>query len=107
MIIIQLDSEQLFSLIEKAVSKAINENPVSSGTEKEDLMTLGQCAQFLNLSPKTIYGLTHARKIPFMKRGKRCYFSRKDLVQYLEEGRKQTASEMQSEVSSNLKKKHR
>lgn len=53
-----------------------------------DLLTVEQAAELLHLSIQTIYGLLHRRELPSLKRGKRVYFKKEDLLQYLEDGRR-------------------
>ena len=48
-------------------------------------LTLKEAALFLNLSPKTLYGYTSRKAIPFIKRGK-LYFYLPDLEAWLKEG---------------------
>lgn len=43
-----------------------------------------------------IYAKVSEREIPFMKISKRLYFSKKDLLGYIEGGRKRTRSELQN-----------
>jgi len=52
----------------------------------DELLTVQQAAQFLSLSVPTIYGLIHRKAIPCMKRSKRVYFSKDELIKYLKEG---------------------
>ena len=76
--------------------------------EADELLTVQQTAQFLSLSVATIYGLIHKGELPTMKRSKRCYFSKVDLINYLKEGRKKTSAESAAEADeflSNRKKK--
>jgi excisionase family DNA binding protein len=67
-------------------------------TEVEELLTVQQAADFLSLSVQTIYGAIHRKQLPFMKRAKRCYFLKKDLIDYLKAGRKKTSAEIESEA---------
>jgi len=48
-------------------------------TEAEQLLTVEQCAEYLNLSKPTIYALISKGELPVMKRSKRCYFSKVEL----------------------------
>ena len=73
--------------------------------EVDKLLTVEECAKFLNLSKQTIYGLTSKGELPMMKRGKRCYFSKLELIDYIKGGRNQTNTEMEEEVTSFLSKK--
>jgi len=52
------------------------------------LLTVDQAASLLHLSVATIYGLIHKREISSLKRGRRVYFKKEDLLQYLEDGRR-------------------
>lgn len=53
----------------------------------DDLLIIQQAAEFLHISRHTVYGLASRRKIPHMKKGKRLYFSKKDLTEWIAEGR--------------------
>lgn len=52
--------------------------------DPEKLMTIQQAAEFLSLTVPTLYTkISREKGFPFMKRGKRVYFLRKDLLKYL------------------------
>lgn len=109
MIILQLDSEQLQIIIENAVRKVISEQTKreSNPLEGKDLLTITEAAEMLSLAKLTIYGLVCHSKIPCMKRGKKLYFSRKELTEWLIQGKKKTISEIQKEADNYLNKKKR
>ena len=68
----------------------------------EELLTVQQAAEFLNLAVPTVYSKVHRRELPVMKRGKRLYFSRTELLDYLKAGRKQTIAEIEQEADTYL-----
>lgn len=68
----------------------------------EELMTVQDTAKFLRLSVPTIYNLIHKGELPMMKRAKRCYFTREDLLNYLKEGKRKSNAEIQHEARTNL-----
>lgn len=70
--------------------------------EPEKLLTVQDAAKFLTLSVPTIYGLISRREIPVMKRSKRCYFLRADLLAHIKATRVKTVSEIQAETDSFL-----
>jgi excisionase family DNA binding protein len=78
-----------------------------NGADKpeEQFFTIHEAAQFLNLSVPTIYGYVSRSAIPVSKRGKRLYFSKLELIQWVKDGRKKTASEIESEAASYVKSK--
>jgi excisionase family DNA binding protein len=70
-----------------------------------DLLTVKQTADFLDLSVKTIYNLISRQELPVTKRGKRCYFFRQDLIDFLKSGRRYTLSEIANGGISAIQKK--
>ena len=75
--------------------------------ETESLLTTSQAAEFLNLSVASVYGYVQRKEIPVCKRQgtKRLYFSKKQLTEWILEGRKKTISEIENEAHLYLKKK--
>ncbi len=77
--------------------------PVLNQTKKEvkdedELLTIEQVADFLKLKVSTIYGYTQRAEIPFFKRGKRLYFSKLSLYEWIKNGRKKTLKEISIEA---------
>jgi excisionase family DNA binding protein len=73
--------------------------------ETDELLTVQDTAKFLSLSVPTVYSLISKGELPVMKRSKRCYFSKVELINYLKQGRKKTLAETASEAETYLKKK--
>ncbi|MBS1684467.1 MAG: helix-turn-helix domain-containing protein [Bacteroidetes bacterium] len=88
----------LLSITEIAPQKTLE-------AENEELLTVQQAAAFLSLSVPTIYGLISRRELPVMKRAKRCYFLRSDLIAYLKEGKQKTNAEIRAAADQHLKSK--
>jgi len=78
--------------------------PGVTGTE-EDILSIQQAADFLKLTVPTLYTLNSKGEIPSCKRGKRLYFSKADLVNWVKVGRRKTVSEIDAEAGSYLIKK--
>lgn len=58
------------------------------------------------LAKPTIYGLVSERRIPHSKRGKKLYFSRKELKEWVKEGKRKTQDEIAEEaVNFEVKRK--
>ncbi len=101
MIILQLDSEQLSTLIQSSVRDVLKETSpqtVSQTDNSEQLLTIQEAADFLNLTVPTIYGKVSKGELPVMKRSKRLYFSKIELLEYIKHGRKQTNAEIELEA---------
>jgi excisionase family DNA binding protein len=111
-IIISISKEALSDLIQGAVRSALTEfrKSVSQADDpKDDLLPAEEAAAFLDIKLSTLYYKTHHREIPFMKRGKKIYCSRKELLEWMGQGRQYTRSESRSmaeERLAQLRKKH-
>ena len=70
--------------------------------QPEQLLTVQEAAQFLNLTVPTIYSKVSKGELPVMKRSKRLYFSSTELMEYLKEGRKKSNAEIEQEVKAYL-----
>ncbi|WP_017732238.1 helix-turn-helix domain-containing protein [Nafulsella turpanensis] len=68
----------------------------------EQLLTVQEAAEFLNLTVPTIYSKVSKGELPVMKRSKRLYFSRTELLDYLKEGRKKSNAEIESDAEAYL-----
>ncbi len=60
-----------------------------------ELITVKQLAQFLNISPKTIYNLVSLKKIPYVKAGGALRFNWSEINSWLK-----PAKASQSDISS-------
>jgi excisionase family DNA binding protein len=88
MVIIQLDSEQLKSLIQTEFRKVLTDHSPADqrpGPDEEKPLNVGQAAEYLGISEQTVY--QNIKKIPHKKRFGRLYFFRSELLQYLESGK--------------------
>jgi len=97
---------ELETLIQNSVRKALDESQSKKRDNQPDadeLLTVQACAKFLNLSVPTIYGKISRNELPFMKKSKRVYFLKTDLIKFLKTGRVQTVSEIEAEASQYLK----
>lgn len=68
----------------------------------EQLLTIQEAAEFLNLSVPTIYSKVSKGELPVMKRSKRLYFSSIELMEYLKKGRKKSNVEIEAEAEAYL-----
>jgi len=69
------------------IERLLNEKSSEASKDNSDkLLTVDQAAEYLNLSVQTIYIKKRKGELPFMKQGKRLYFSSKDLMDFLKEG---------------------
>jgi excisionase family DNA binding protein len=90
---------QLYSKLER-IEKLLNQLPVSVIPKEDQLLTVKEAAALLHLSVPTIYGKVHAREIPFSKPGKRLFFSKAELTEWVKSGRYKTGSELEAEADA-------
>lgn len=100
-----------FEQLPKAVSQ-LNEKLDSLKTlllkkqepqEKPDeLLTIKQAAKFLTLSVATLYSKVSKNEIPYMKKSKRLYFSRTELLDYLKNGKHKSNAEIEAAAQDYL-----
>ncbi len=88
------------SLLLDIKHKPVRQTP---NAESEDqLLNVQETAKFLDLTVPTIYSKASRGELPFMKRSKRIYFSKKDLMDYLREGRRKTSDELSRAAEEHL-----
>ena len=71
--------------------------------ESDQLLTINEAAEFLHLTADTLYGKVHSKEIPYSKPGKRIYFSKTEIIQWVKQGRKKTIKEIADESNTYLK----
>lgn len=70
----------------------------------DELLMIEDAAKFLNLAVPTIYGKVSNNSIPYNKQGKRLYFLKSELIEYIKQGRNKTNLEIEKEAESYLSK---
>lgn len=81
-----------------AIEKRLEKN-ADTGRKKE-LMTIAGAAKFLKLSVATLYSKVCRREVPVNKQGKRLYFYRSELSQWIRSGRRKTNEELASAIKN-------
>ena len=72
-------------------------------TEPQELLfTIQEAADFLRLSVPTMYSKVSKGELPSMKRGKRLYFSRSELMSYIKQGRRSSNEELDEQAQTYL-----
>jgi len=91
----------------ESILQEIRQSPkdIAKQAETDELLTVQDAAKFLSLSVPTVYGLISKGEIPVMKRSKRCYFSKLELMAYLKQGRKKSNAEIEAEAAKHLTRK--
>ena len=105
--ITQITPPELETLIENSIKKVLSLQPQTQQAEVDELLTVQDTAKFLSLSVPTIYALISKGQLPVMKRSKRCYFSKVELINYLKDGKRKTVTELETEADAYLSNRKR
>ena len=105
--ITQITPPELESLIEGSLRKILALQPTKEHKEEDQLMTIKEAGEFLNLSVPTIYSYVQNSKIPVSKGAKRLYFSKRELLDWIKQGRRKTQDEIEAEAKEYLSTKKR
>ncbi|MGY3212486.1 helix-turn-helix domain-containing protein [Mucilaginibacter sp. HD30] len=66
--------------------------------KEDDLLDADGAAGFLKISKAALYTKVSRKEIRFYKPGKRLYFNRKDLQEWINAGKRKTAQEFRTEA---------
>lgn len=73
--------------------------------EIEKPIDIREASEFTGLAVTTLYGKSQRGEIPSCKQGKRVYFWKRSLADWIKEGQKQTLAESDQRAESYLKSK--
>ncbi|SHN14020.1 helix-turn-helix domain-containing protein [Flavobacterium xinjiangense] len=88
---------KLFVKLDK-IEKLLKARKIIDADKNEELLTIEGAAELLKLSVATIYTKVCKNEIPVNKQGKRLYFYRAELLDWIKSGRIKTNAEIQHEV---------
>ncbi len=82
-------------------------NDKTESKSKDEILNISQAAAFLNLAVPTIYGRVSKQQIPVYKQGKRLYFYKSELEEWIKSGKKKTMEELLHEAENNIERRKR
>ena len=105
-VLISLPIEDLKTVIIDCVNSCLRNNKQESKAptdQPEQLLTIQEAATLLHLTVPTIYSKHSKGELPGVcKRGKRLYFSKQSLIEWVKEGRKKSNAEIEQEAEAYL-----
>ena len=96
---------QLYKKIENVERLILQNAENKTADTAEKFLTIKEAAELLHLAVPTLYSKVSRRELPCFKRGKRLYFSRQSLIQFLKEGKIKTKDEITASAGAFIKKK--
>lgn len=73
--------DQIEILFERCFNRAMES--IEKKSAEDEILSIDEAAEFLGLERPTLYTKVSKRQIPFMKQGKRLYFSKSELTSWL------------------------
>jgi excisionase family DNA binding protein len=95
--LVLMTPDELENLIHNTVRKAMSEQSPQLSSHDDKPLNIEEAAAFIKKPKSTIYQLTSTRQIPFSKMGKQLLFFKKDLLLWIEDGKKKTQKEIEAE----------
>lgn len=90
--------------IEKAIQ---NLNHISDIPDVNQIMNISEVAKYIKVAKTSIYGMTHRNTIPHYKSGKRLYFKKADIDEWIFSKRIKTRSDIEEEAMEYIRKNPR
>lgn len=96
--------EAIVALYDKLLSieKMIDNLKMGNNIPHQDLLNIQQASELVTLAIPTLYSKVSLKEIPFSKKGKRLYFSRSELLEWVNSGRKETIADITNSVETNF-----
>jgi len=89
---------QLFEKVEKIELLIGNLQP--KDPDENQLLTIQEAAEFLKVTVPSLYSKVSRKEIPVNKPGRRLYFYKNDLLDWVRANKKKTNTELQSEAAA-------
>ncbi len=88
---------QLMKVLEPGIDASIKRavsDILAAQSRQDELMGIKEAAKYLGFTPGSLYVLVSKRQVPHSKRGKRIYFVKSILDDWIRNGRRKTEQEI-------------
>jgi excisionase family DNA binding protein len=104
--LVLMTSDELENLIHSTVRKALAEqsNPQGRQFQSHEYLSIEEASEYLHVPKNTLYNYCHHNVLVYHKRGKKNYFLKSDLDEWMASGRKKSAKEMVQDAIVRLQK---
>jgi excisionase family DNA binding protein len=93
-LIVPISVNELKALVETCVKNALSALPSSTAPHSDEFVDVKAAGELLRLAVPTIYSLVCRRELSSYKRGKKLYFKKSELLQWIAGGRRRTNKEL-------------
>lgn len=91
---LEIRKEDLLAFAEKLRVQGVPTESTSTPTKPEELFNFEEMCDFLGIAKSTGYQRVSRGEIPHFKKGRRLYFRKSELVDWIESGRRKTRAEL-------------
>lgn len=95
--VILTTQDELEQIVQTSIRKVLSEQQTVK-TDRDEWFNIQQAATFLGLAVQTIYQKVCELEIPFHKKGKKLWFLKSELDNWLRDGRQKTRKEIQDDI---------
>jgi len=107
-ILTQISIEEFRQIIREEIESALQDFKQNGSFEQvEEILDVDATAKFLGISKGCLYKKTYKMEIPRFKRGKRLYFKRSELIEWISEGKLKTMKDIEMEAANYLAARHK
>ncbi len=93
---------QLFEKVEHLEEMLLNLQPAKE--DENDLLTIHEAAEFLKITPAALYTKVSRKEVPVNKPGKRLYFNKNELKEWISAGKRKTLNDIRRETELRMTK---
>ena len=90
--IVLITKTELVEIIQETLRSAKQDEKLPD--QQNIFLNMTEASEFLKMAKQTLYGLTSNRQIPFIKKGKKVYFNKGEVIAWLNEGKMKTKAEI-------------
>jgi len=102
LILTTISKKEIKKLIEEAIQKAIPGNLNLTDDQNSSFMDVNQATEFLGIAKATLYGKCCNLLIPHFKKGKKLYFDKAELLDWLKSSKRKTINDINESVNTHL-----
>jgi excisionase family DNA binding protein len=97
--------DEIRTLIENAVKNALDQKIIIDHDNVDSILDTDQAAAFIGIAKPTLYAKCSEKHIPHFKKGRKLYFDKKELIEWLKSGKRKTIDDIHASVNASLGKR--
>ncbi len=83
-----------------SIEKILVDLKLEKAMPVQDLLNIQQASELVTLAVPTLYSKVSLKEIPFCKKGKRLYFSRMELLEWIGSGKNETNANIINDIET-------